>query len=442
MNANLSAFIGNLQLKYSLPREYFTVGIPAVIALLFMLGCFALGVIDTGMGQEQPGSEKSDKQKAYEAMLAGMAGEDGTAASVPAEAQEKKPAKMAMGLDSAIIFAALITMTPFAIDVTVQKARMRKKEELFTEFLFKMSELMRGGLDPIKAVRELAKTDLGLLNQDIRFAANSMNYGKSFEEAMRFMSRSLKSELISRYTELVIQASYSGGSVSDLILKSSEDMRGILGIEREKEGNLKQYVMIFYFAQGILFFIAYTMTSSLLPYLQSMGATSFFGKNEIAGLNFPLGFFHLLMINSFFGGLIIGKISEGDAKYGLKHVVILMVGCYIACMAVLLAPPAGNSYGEANITVVGGLGQAGTVGLPLPEPIVFLVTDKEGKPIPRASISYSVTPEGRLSPSTGTTGTDGKDQVRVILGEKAGTYIIEAKVGKLTARTTAAAGKE
>ncbi len=212
---------------------------------------------------------------------------------------------------------------------------------------------MRGGLDPIKSVKELSKTDLGLLTPHVRIAATSMTYGKSFEESMKAMAKSLHSEMITRYTALVVQASYSGGAVADLILKASEDMRNIIAIEREKEGNLSQYVMIFYFAQGIIVFIIYTLSTSLLPFVEQLGSTNILGKaNGLVGLDFSRGFFHMIMINSFFGGLIIGKISEGDARYGLKHAVVLMAAGYIACALFILPPPAVPPAQAFNITPV------------------------------------------------------------------------------------------
>ena len=201
---------------------------------------------------------------------------------------------------------------------------------------------MRGGLDPVKSVKELSKTDLGLLTPHVRIAATSMIYGKSFEESMKAMAKSLHSEMIARYTALVVQASYSGGAVADLILKASEDMRNIIAIEREKEGNLSQYVMIFYFAQGIIVFIVYTLSTSLLPFVEQLGTSNILGgTNEIAGLDFSRGFFHMIMINSFFGGLIIGKISEGEARYGLKHAVGTD-GCGLHRVCAVHTSPAGS----------------------------------------------------------------------------------------------------
>ena len=257
-----------------------------------------------------------------------------------------------------------------------------RKEELYTEFLFKLSELMRGGLDPIKSVKELSKTDLGILTPHVRIAATSMTYGKSFEESMKAMAKSLHSEMITRYTALVVQASYSGGAVSDLILKASEDMRNIIAIEREKEGNLSQYVMIFYFAQGIIVFVIYTLSTSLLPFVSQLGSSNILGKaNTLVNLDFSRGFFHMIIINSFFGGLIIGKISEGDARHGLKHAVVLMTAGYLACALFILPPPAAPPNQAFSITPVPVDTFYGVVGLPLKDPIQFKLTGPNGTPV-------------------------------------------------------------
>lgn len=333
------------------------------------------------------------------------------------------------GFDHLLVIALLVAITPYGIDLTIQKRKTRRKEELYVEFLFKLSELMRGGLDPIKSVIELSKTDLGELTPHIRLAATSMTFGKTFEEAMHAMAASLGSDLISRYTELLIVASYSGGSVADLILKASEDMREIIAIEKEKEGNLSQYTFIFYFAQGIIAFIAYTLATSLLPYLQSIGAQTLFGTNAIANLDFRQGFFHLLVINAFFGGLIIGKISEGDARHGLKHASILIAACYIASVLFILPIPATDEEVTVRIDTVSGEDQLGIAGLPLSQPLVFLVEDFEGNPVGNKEVVFSIQPGGQVSPSTKKTDSDGKVSVKAILGIKEGTYVITAKAG-------------
>lgn len=435
----IGLFIERIRIRYDPRREYFTIGIPVAVALLFVAGMLLSGAAQIG-GGDAGQAQQDDRQKAYEELLRQMESEEqgiepppeGEAAEEPQEEGEK------VGIDHVLIIATLVAITPYGFDITLQKMRRRKKEELYTEFLFKLSEMMRGGLDPIKSVMELSKTDLGALNTDVRVCANSMKFGKSFEEAMKQMARSLGSELIIRYTDLVIQASYSGGSVADLILKSSEDMRSILAIEREKEGNLKQYVVIFYLAQGIIVFIAYTLNTSLLPFFNDMGGSGF-GGAELANIDFTQGFFHLIMLNALFGGLIIGKISEGDVCHGLKHSTILVGGCYAACLMLLLPAGAGGDMVEANVAIISGFDQEGLVGLPLKDPIVVLVTDLEGNPLPRTTVTFGIDPGGSVQPETVKTNEKGEATVRVTLGATEGTYAVSATVGETTARTTAVA---
>lgn len=426
-----------IRIIYNPPREYFTVLVPVFIAVLLVLGAFLAGY--PLLGTEKAQQSDSEKLKAYRELVAQMDAETGSSAQADTSKTDEKKNQQKMGLDEIMVFATLIAITPYAIDITLQKRKIRRKEELFTEFLFKLSELMRGGLDPIKSVKELSRTDLGILTPNVRIAATSMVYGKSFEESMKVMAQSLHSDLISRYTALVVQASYSGGSVADLILKASEDMRSIISIEREKEGNLSQYVMIFYFAQGIIFFIIFTLTTSLIPYVQQIGTSSIIGVNKIAGLDFSRGFFHLIMINSFFGGLIIGKIAEGEARFGLKHAVILMAAGYIACALFILPPPVSPATSEFSIEVISGNAQEGLPMLPLKDPIKFKLIDKEGNPVNRTTVQFSIMPAGHVSPATDTSDNDGMVLVDVTIGDKPGNYVILATSKGVTQRATAIA---
>jgi len=427
----LHELIERIRIKYNPPRELFTIALPVAVALLVVLTAFLMGyTIHTT--EKQQAAAVSDKEKALQEYMAQMNAENSNTTGGAASATPATPAAPTMGLDEVMVFALIIAILPYSIDITLQKRSTRKKEELYTEFLFKLSELMRGGLDPIKAVKELSKTDLGVLTPHIRVAATSMTFGKSFEEAMKAMSASLHSELITRYTMLVVQASYSGGSVADLILKASEDMRSIISIEREKEGNLHQYVMIFYFAQAIIIFIVYILTTSLLPFVQQLGATQMFGKTDIGNIDFARGFFHMIILNSIFGGLIIGKISEGEARYGLKHVVVLVAVGYIACALFILPPPVAQVGPKINITVVSGDQQGGLVSLPLANPIVFKITDTSGNPVNSTQVQFSITPSGSVNPTTDTSDDNGLVQVKPVMGSDPGTYLIAAKANGVT----------
>jgi len=412
-----------IKLKYDIKREYFTIGIPVLIAIIMVISAVMMG--HTLVDDKKSIENKSDREKALEAMIQQMAEEEGT--DMPRVIEEKpseQPLKVA-DLDNVLVFAAIVALTPYAIDRYIQRRNKKRKEEDFSQFLFKMSEMMRSGIDPIKSVIELSKTDLGSITGNVQLAASTMILGGSFEEGMRKTADSLKSDLVSKYIQLVVQASYMGGQVSNLILKASEDLRAMIMIEREMEGNLKQYVMIFYFAQLILIVMIYILSAQLFPFLTGDGMKQMFGGAGMGDINYKQLFYHLLIINGLIGGVIIGKISEGSAKDGLKHSVILTIISYLACVALLFPASGANSV---TINLLSGDGQTGVVGMPLNDPIVFQVLDVQGKPKPGTYVAINITPSGKLSSNFVTTDKGGNVTVKVVLGDNTGVYKIEAKI--------------
>ena len=81
--------------------------------------------------------------------------------------------------------------------------------------------------------------------------------------------------------------------------------------------------------------------------------------------------------------------------------------------------------------MAGGNGQTGSVGQPLPNPLVVLVTDDNGEPVAGVSVSWSAQSGGSVSSSTSTTGSDGRASVSRVLGPTAGAQTATAAVAGL-----------
>jgi flagellar protein FlaJ len=268
----MERYLQIIRLRYDLRREYFTVAIPVVIALLIVLSALITGHTFPG---QQIGSSAGDssgqdaRKEAYEALVAQMeaeeAGIDPATLEEEEEEVEEEEGPPKDNMDHILVFAVLISIIPYSVDVFFLKKKNKRKEVAFSEFLFKMSELMRGGIDPVKAVIDLAKTDLGALDSTIKSAASKMVLGYSFADAMNGVADELDSKLVSKYINVVVQAAYTGGNVADLLQRTSEDMRSVIAIEREKESNLKQYVIIFYLAQGIVIMLSYRFPPPFCP---------------------------------------------------------------------------------------------------------------------------------------------------------------------------------
>ncbi len=71
----IGLFIERIRIKYDPKREYFTVGIPVAVAVLFVAGMLLSGAAQIGGGDGES-DQVSDRQKAYEELLRQMEAEE------------------------------------------------------------------------------------------------------------------------------------------------------------------------------------------------------------------------------------------------------------------------------------------------------------------------------------------------------------------------------
>lgn len=442
-----------LRMKHKPKREYFTLLIPCVIAvLIFSFGLYSGVSISKTAGGKTSGESEDDRLKRYEELLKLLEEQEagggtttnstsGIGVGVGSKTEPKSGSWLSqVPIEYLAVGCTLIALTAYAADVTVQRRRMGKHEEDFANFLFELSELIRGGIDPIKSMISLSERDMGSITKKLRVAAQQTRLGFTFEQAMMNLGESLKSDLIKRYSELVVQASYSGGAVSSLIQRASLDMRTFLSIQKEKDSGLKQYIYILYFAQIILIAICVTMVIQFLPSLQQLsvlGSTGggFFGGSDLANVTVESDMLYLLLISGFLGGLVIGKVSEGQLKLGLKHSLVLLVITLVAWQFTVVAPVSADNY---NVTVV-SYDKSGVAGLPMKNPLAVKVTGQDGKPASGVLVSFSATGDTRFSPSSLVTDALGTAKTTVILGSSVGVVEITITAGSNSTTITVVA---
>ena len=311
-------------------REYFTVVIPLVIAALtIVLALFVVPTqLENGWGVEP-----------------GVNPEESANVLPPNEERNTLPVSHIL-----IATAVIIGLAPYGFDVYLQKRKRIRYEQDFSRFLFELAELLRGGLDPVAGVIELASSStpevykrMESLAPQIDHLAKQLQWGMTFEEGMYDLAKRLKSELITKYSDLVVRASRIGGQIGEVILQCSDDMEKTFMLEREKDAELREYITIIYIAQFTLVGLLVLLLKLVIPALQALSFETTGGGLAWLGfairpvrINFPQSFFHLIMINGFASGIIGGVMSEGDALQGLKHTVILMAASLIVCLLFFL----------------------------------------------------------------------------------------------------------
>jgi hypothetical protein len=105
-----------------------------------------------------------------------------------------------------------------------------------------------------------------------------------------------------------------------------------------------------------------------------------------------------------------------------------------------------NEGQPAEVEVVSGDLQTGTILEPLADSLVVKVTDRFGNPVPGIEVSWSVVNGGEVRPATAVTGVDGMAATQRVLGAEPGSYATTAVASTLpddgvSFTTTAVAAK-
>lgn len=431
--------------RYHLRRIVFTLVIPAIIGMAIFGYAVYSGFAPVPLtgpsaaATSAAASQAAAKEAAY-AQLVAEESPGQNLSSTSTHVAKAPHVEDPHNFDLILTISLVVGLSPYAADSTLADRRLRRHEQDFTDFLFELSELVRGGIDPIKSTITLSQGSLGSITQPVRVVSKQMEIGFTFEQAMRNLAISLKSPLIDKYVDLVVQASYSGGAVANLIQRASADMSTFLSIEKEKRAGLSQYTVVLYTGQVILIALCAILVVQFLPELgaiSSVGATSFtgsiLGQSDIGSVPLERDLYLLVVINGFMGGLVIGKISEGKLKQGIKHSLILVLIAFVA-WALFVVPATSGAAVSYNVTVT-SYGHTGYVSLTMSQPLDVNVTTKAGAPGETVPVAFTIIGPGgtsygaTITPSTTNTDTDGRASVQVTLGSAPGEYTITATAG-------------
>ena len=131
-------------------------------------------------------------------------------------------------------------------------------------------------------------------------------------------------------------------------------------------------------------------------------------------------------------------IAGGQAK--VTATANTVAGSYTVTASAAGAPTAAFSLtntpgAAASVAVVSGSGQSATVGAPFANPLVVVVKDTYGNPVPGTSVAFAAPTSGAsatLMGSPATTGADGQASVTATANTTAGSYTVTASVVGVT----------
>ena len=228
----------------------------------------------------------------------------------------------------------VIGVLPFVIGLIKQNIESSEKEEMFIEFARNLVESVKTGTPISKSIINVKDRAYGELSPHIRKLANQIIMGIPLNTALQVFAKDINDRTVSRAITLIGQAERAGGEIGEIL----EDVAGAVSmsdkLKKERKAAISTLVVQGYIIFFVFLIIILVMQFQILPMISgvsdigdigisgisSVGVTGGISQEEMSG-----AFLYMLLIQGFFTGLAVGKLSAGTIKAGVKHSFALML---------------------------------------------------------------------------------------------------------------------
>jgi len=259
-----------------------------------------------------------------------------------------------------IVLSVAIAMAPYWLRFFLTLQKQKEIEQRFPDFIRNLSGAIKTGMPAPKAIMHVSTIDYGALSPYVRKLANQIEWSIPLHKALLNFANDTKNLVIKRAISSVIEAEMSGGNIEDVLESITSSVVEIKKLKQRRRAATHAQVVQSYVIFAVFLIVMIIIQNLLVPYIQGLektgGGAGFAGlgmirggglagltmKVEIDTSSLPafidtLGkwfvslqgvFLMTAVIQGFFAGLVIGKLSEGSVVYGIKHSIILMIAAF------------------------------------------------------------------------------------------------------------------
>lgn len=247
-----------------------------------------------------------------------------------------------MGVDpmNVGVLALILAIMPPSFYNLHETRRIAKLEAEFPAMVRDIGLSVKSGMTLKEAMSVAAGGQYGALTPAIRQIDNMISWGVSFEDALLHFARRYPTPLIRRTVFTMIEASRMGGQLGQILEGVATDVEETKALERRRSSETKPYIMVCYISYFVFLAVILIMSYVFLPMMKGAAEVGSgealpnkvgqFAVSNADMATYNMLFFHALVIQGFFAGLVTGKMGEGKAVAGLRHSVFFIIVAVIA----------------------------------------------------------------------------------------------------------------
>jgi len=236
--------------------------------------------------------------------------------------------------------ALLIALAPFVFSLMRESRKEEEINDMFLEFSRNLAESVVTGTPISKSIINMSKKNYGALNPHVQKMANQISLGIPVSAAMQTFSDDIDNNVIRRAVELIREAEKAGGEIDYILDSVARSMAETEKLKKERRAAISNLVIQGYIIFFIFIGIMLVMEFKILPLTYGSGMS--FGGAELSAVGAGVSsaaklapeeisrlFLYLLITQGFFAGFVIGKLSEGSLRAGVKHSFILTIAAWL-----------------------------------------------------------------------------------------------------------------
>jgi flagellar protein FlaJ len=235
--------------------------------------------------------------------------------------------------------AVIVAFLPFLLSFLVKESKEKEKETMFLEFARNLVESVKAGTPISKSIASVSEKDYGPLTPHVKKLASQVSFGIPVKQALQTFARETNNKVILRSVALIIEAENSGGEIGSVLDAVVTSVSEIEEIKKERASRVYSMIVqgyiIFLIFLVIMLFVQIKFMPLIFNSFSGSGTAAAFGgsggyaESDSSGI-IKNSFFILVLIEALFTGLVVGKLSEGSLKSGVKHSVILLIITFLA----------------------------------------------------------------------------------------------------------------
>jgi flagellar protein FlaJ len=227
-----------------------------------------------------------------------------------------------MSLEAFISLLIIFSLAPPSLAYEGRSWFVNSVESHTPEFLRQLVDMKDVGVTLQTAISLISNSKLGVLSQELVMTSEDIRRGATTINALVRMEDRIGLVSVKRAMSLLVKASEVTDYIKDVLIIAINDFEHYLKLKKDRFNIAITYVMIVYLAVGIYMYTAYSLNVSFVSSFTNFNI-SFDTSGNLTDM------FRIGLVLGFFSGLMAGQLSANSVLAGLKHAILLVLGCFV-----------------------------------------------------------------------------------------------------------------